>query len=108
MYPVVSCPGSVTGPVAGRYVLPDVSEIVSVPAGRAAVPVTIRKFPTVLPAGNVAEIEDTDASLPFTAFCTSRIGVAVTACVEKLIADALAPLIVTGRLAGVNEKPALA
>ena len=79
-----------------------------VPAGRAAVPVTMRKFPAALLTGKVAEIDVTDASLPFVAFCTRRIGLAVAACVEKLTAVALAPLIVTIWLAGVNVKPGLA
>jgi len=39
---------SVTGPIAGRYTLPAVSLMDMVAAGRAAVPLTIRKLPGVL------------------------------------------------------------
>ena len=73
-YMVTSWAGSVTGPNAVEYVLPKVSETVMVPAGRAAVPVTIKKFPAVLLEANVTDMLLVALSLPFTFFCLRVIG----------------------------------
>jgi hypothetical protein len=59
--------------MAAAYVFPKVSEMDSVPAGRAAVPVTMRKSPDVLLDGKFAEILEAVLSLPLTFFCTRLI-----------------------------------
>jgi hypothetical protein len=63
--------------MAGVYVFPKVSEMDSAPAGRAAVPVTMRKFPPVLFDRKFAEMLVMVLSLPLTFFCTRVIPEAV-------------------------------
>src|SRR5262245_35217180 len=84
--------------------------MVIVPAGRAAVPVTIRKSPAVLLDGNDAEMLETCVSAPLTALCTRRtsvVGGGDTPCDAKSTPVALAPFTVTVRLDGVIANPFL-
>src|SRR5262245_27840350 len=83
-YAVTSCAGSLTGPIAGTYVFPAVSEIVMVCLGRAAVPVTIRKSPAVLMDGKATEIWGTLDSFPLVACWIIWIGDAITVAVASL------------------------
>src|SRR5689334_15780131 len=83
--------------------------MVSVPAGRAAVPVTIRRLPAVLGDGNVAAALVCPDSYPVTAFCTKRIptGGGGPGAIVKSTPVTSALVIVTDFDVGVNAKPDL-
>jgi hypothetical protein len=91
--------------MAGVKTFPAVSEMVSVPAGRAAVPVTIRKSPAVLFEGKLAEIVVIVFSLPFTFFCTSAIPEACVAVKAGTVASL--PLTLTFWEVGMKLAPDL-